>query len=313
MAADKVLVTGGAGFIGSHVVDLLASHRYEVVVVDSLITGRKENLNPYARLRDIDIRDSRLGRIFKEERPRFVCHHAAQPSIPTSIREPAEDADVNLVGSLHLLEQCREYGVEKFIYISSGGAVYGEPQTLPCPEDHSLQPRSPYGASKLAVEIYLPIYRELCGLRYTTLRYANVFGPRQDPYGEAGVVAIFAGQMLQGERVTINGTGEQERDFVYVEDVARANLACLEAGDGQAYNIGSGVGTSVNTVFGHLKGLTSYGREPYFGPPKEGEVFKIYLDVAKAERELGWKPSVSLEDGLARTVEHMRAELKTHQ
>ncbi len=310
MAADKVLVTGGAGFIGSHLVDLLVTRGYEVVTVDSLATGRRENVNPDARLMDIDIRDHRLSRIFQQERPRFVCHHAAQASIPTSVQEPTEDADVNVGGSLHLLERCREYGVEKFIYISSGGAIYGEPQALPCQEHHPLRPLSPYGVSKLAVEFYLPVYKELCGLNYTILRYGNVYGPRQDPYGEAGVVAIFAGQMLQRERATINGTGEQERDFLYVEDAARANLLCLEAGDGEAYNIGSGVGTTVNEIFRRLKGLTGYQLQPFFAPPKEGEVFRIYLDVTKARKELGWEPTVSLEDGLARTVEHLEAQLR---
>ena len=309
MAADKVLVTGGAGFIGSHVVDLFVSEGYEVVVLDSLVTGRQENVNPGARLVDVDLRDPRLDSIFLEERPRFVCHHAAQASIQKSVRDPLEDVDVNLVGSLRLIERCREYQVEKFIYISSGGAVYGEPQALPCTEDHPVRPLSPYGASKLAVEFYLSAYKQTSGLNYTVLRYANVYGPRQDPYGEAGVVAIFTGQMLKGEQATINGTGEQERDFVYVEDVARANLISLGAGDGEAYNIGFGKGTSVNTIFNELKRLTGYGQQPYFGPPQSGEVFKIYLDIAKAKGGLGWEPAISLEEGLARTVEQMRAQL----
>ncbi|MFQ5933589.1 MAG: NAD-dependent epimerase/dehydratase family protein [Dehalococcoidia bacterium] len=310
MAADKVLVTGGAGFIGSHVVDLLLSGGYKVAIVDSLVSGKRENVNPEAKFFDIDIRDPRLGRIFHEERPRYLCHYAAQPSISKSTREPVQDADVNLLGSLHLLELCRQHEVEKFIYISSGGAIYGEPQSLPCPEDHALRPASPYGASKLAVESYLSIFRQLWGLKYTTLRYGNVYGPRQDPEGEAGVVAIFVGQMLRGEQVTINGTGEQQRDFVYVGDAVNANLLCLEAGDGEAYNIGSGVGTSVNIIFDHLKRLTGYQREPYFGRPLEGEVFRTYLDVAKAERGLGWKPQVALGEGLALTVDHLRAELQ---
>lgn len=305
-----MMVTGGAGFIASHVVDLFLAEGYEVLVLDSLVTGRKENVNPEAKLFDIDLRDPRLGRVFQEERPDLVCHHAAQASVQRSVDQPIIDADVNVVGSLHLLEQCREHGVKKIIYASSGGAIYGEPQTLPCNEEHSVKPLSPYGATKAAVEMFLPIYRELCGLEYTTLRYANVYGPRQDPHGEAGVIAVFAGKMLRAEQATINGSGEQERDFVYVEDIARANLICLKGGNGEAYNIGSGKGTSINAIFGHLSKLTDSMMEPRYGPPKDGEVFKIYLDVDKARRQLGWEAGVSLDEGLARTVDHLKAGLE---
>ena len=307
--ADKILVTGGAGFIGSHVVDMFLSQGYEVAVLDNLLTGRRENVNPEAQLFDVDLRDPRLGRIFSDEKPRFVCHHAAQASVQMSVREPLVDTDVNIVGSLHLLEQCRKNEVEKFIFASSGGAIYGEPESLPCDESHPIRPLVPYGASKAAVELYLPIYSDLFGLRYTILRYANVYGPRQDPYGEAGVVAIFAGRMLKGVRTTVNGTGEQERDFVYVEDIARANLLCLEAGDGEAFNIGSGQGTSVNAIFGHLDKLTSNSLEPLYGPPQEGEIFKIYLNADKAREQLNWEPRVSLEEGLSRTVDYIRSGL----
>ena len=307
MTSDKALVTGGAGFIGSHVVDLLVSKEYEVVVVDSLVTGRRRNVNPEVKLIEMDLRDPQLSQVLDEERPRYVLHHAAQASVQRSLAEPAQDAEINILGSLHLLEQCRKNEVEKFIYVSSGGAIYGDPDVLPCDESHPVRPLSPYGASKLAIETYLPIYGEEFGLRYTILRYANVYGPRQDPYGEAGVIAIFTSQMLKGEEVTINGTGEQQRDFVYVDDVAKANLRSLEAGDGGALNIGCGVGTSVNEIFEQLKNATSYQRDPHLGPPKKGEVFKIYLDVSKAKRELGWIPQVSLSDGLTRTVEYMKA------
>ncbi len=309
MVSSKALVTGGAGFIGSHVVDLLVSEGYEVVVVDSLITGGLRNVNPEVKLIEIDLRDSKLGQVLQEERPRYVLHHAAQASIQRSLAEPVQDADVNVMGSLHLLEQCRANEVEKFIYVSSGGAIYGDPEVLPCDESHPVRPLSPYGVSKLAIETYLPIYGEEFGMRYTTLRYANVYGPRQDPYGEAGVVAIFTSQMLRAEKVTVNGTGEQQRDFVYVDDVAKANLRSLETGDGGVYNIGCGVGTPVNEMFDRLKNATGYQRDPHFGPPKKGEVFKIYLDVSRAERELGWTPKVSLNDGLTKTVEYMRSHL----
>lgn len=308
MAGDKVMVTGGAGFIGSHMVDLLVSQGFEVLAVDNLVAGKRENVNQDARLIDLDIRDPRLGRVFHDEKPRFVYHFAAQASIAVSVNQPAQDADINIIGSLNLLDHCRDNEVEKFVNISSGGAIYGEPENLPCDESHPLNPMSPYGASKLAVELYLPIYNQLSGLRYSTLRFANVYGPRQDPNGEAGVIAIFTQQMLKEERATIFGTGEQERDFVYVEDVVDACLRCLHRGDGEAYNVGTGVGTTVNTVFRHLRRVTGFQQEPYYAPPREGEVLKTYLDCSKAERELGWKPEVTLADGLARTVDFMKGD-----
>ena len=306
MAGDKVMVTGGAGFIGSHMVDLLVRRGFDVLAVDNLVAGKRDNVNQEARLIDLDIRDPGLGRVFHEEQPRFVFHFAAQASITVSMDQPAQDADVNLIGSLHLLDHCRNNEVEKFINISSGGAIYGEPQTLPCDESHSLNPLSPYGIAKLAVELYLPVYNRLCGLKHTTLRLANVYGPRQNPHGEAGVVAIFTERMLNQEGVTIFGAGEQERDFVYVSDIVDACLRCLETGDGEVYNIGTGVGTTVNAIFRHLKQITGFRLEPYYAPPRDGEVIRTYLDSSKAKRELGWKPEVSLAEGLESTVESWR-------
>ena len=238
--ADKVLVTGGAGFIGSHVVDAMLGEGYEVVVIDNLVTGNRGNVNPDVLILEADLRDPGLARIFQEHKPRFVCHLAAQASITKSIRGPLVDADENVMGSLNVLEESRKNDVEKIVFSSSGGAIYGEPIIVPCDENHPVRPLAPYGAAKAAVELYLPIYRNLYGLKYTALRYANVYGPRQNPGGEAGVVAIFAGKMLRNERVTINGSGEQERDFLYVQDVARANVTCLSAGDDDAFNLGSG-------------------------------------------------------------------------
>lgn len=305
--AEKVLVTGGAGFIGSHVVDAMLAGGYEVVVVDNLESGERGNVHPGVPVVENDLRDPALSQVFQEHRPRYVCHLAAQASITRSIRGPLVDADANIIGSLNVLEECRNNGVEKILFSSSGGATYGEPITLPCGEDHPVRPLSPYGAAKAAVELYLPIYRSLFGLKYSALRYANVYGPRQSPAGEAGVVAIFAGRMLSGEQVFINGSGEQERDFVYVEDIARANVMALNAADDEAFNLGSGVGTSVNEIFSRLCGLTGYTLAPEHRAQAEGEVFKIVLNVEKARRVLAWEPRVSLEQGLSRTVESLRA------
>ena len=302
----KALVTGGAGFIGSHVVDAFVDAGHDVVVVDDLSTGRRANLNPAATFHEIDVRDPALRQVFEEERPDVVSHHAAQVDVRRSVADPTFDAQVNVLGSLNVLDCCREVGVEKVIYISSGGAVYGEPVTLPCDEEHPIQPLCPYGASKYVVEQYLYVYRELYGLDYTVLRYGNVYGPRQDPHGEAGVVAIFAGQMVGEETPTINGSGEQERDFVYVGDCARANLLALARGSGRAYNLGSGEGTSINRLFELLKTVTGYEGEPVHGPAKAGETFRIYLDATRAREELGWEPEVSLREGLQRTAAHFR-------
>ncbi len=298
----RVLVTGGAGFIGSHVVDLLIEAGHHVAVVDDLSTGRCSNLNSQATFYQVDIRSPALGEVFEREQPEVISHHAAQVDVRRSMAEPLFDAEVNVLGSLNLLECAREYCVHKVIYISSGGAVYGEPRYLPCDEEHPVWPLCPYGASKYIVERYLYLYGQNYSLDYTVLRYANVYGPRQDPTGEAGVVAIFTGRMLNGQTPVINGSGEQERDFVYVDDCARANLLALERGSGRVYNLGAGVGTSVNRVFDLLKGITGYDCDPVHGPPKPGETFRIYLDAARAREELGWEPTVSLEEGLRRTV-----------
>jgi len=302
----KILVTGGAGFIGSHVVDVYLEAGHQVAVVDDLSTGRRSNLNPGATFYRLDIRSPELRDVFERERPEVVNHHAAQMDVRRSVADPLFDADVNVRGSLNLLECARQSGVRKFIYISTGGAVYGEPVYLPCDEEHPIAPLCPYGVSKHTVEHYLYLYHQLYGLDYTVLRYPNVYGPRQNPQGEAGVVAIFTAQMLQQARVVINGSGDQERDFVYVSDCARANLLALENGAGRIYNLGRGAGTSVNDIFRFLQSLTGYARQPDYGPPKAGETFRIYLDASRARRELGWQPTVDLEEGLQRTVAYFR-------
>jgi len=303
----KILVTGGAGFIGSHVVDAYLEEGHDVLVVDDLSTGKSENVHPQARLYQLDIRDERLEEVFAMEKPDVVNHHAAKASVRESMLQPLLYADVNILGSLNLLELSRKYKVKKFIYISTGGAVYGEPEYLPADESHPIHPLDAYGVSKASFEYYLPLYRTNHGVSFTILRYANVYGPRQDPYGEAGVVAIFTGQMLRGEQAIINGSGEQERDFVYVSDVAQANVLALNRGDGGVYNIGTGVGTSINDIFAKLKAATGYEREAVHGPAKAGEVFKIYLKADRAKHELGWQPVVTLDDGLHLTVEYFRA------
>ncbi len=299
----KVLVTGGAGFIGSHVVDGLIEDGHSVAVVDDLSTGKREHVDAQARFYKLDIRSPDLDEIFAQERPDLVTHHAAQADVRRSMADPCFDAEVNILGSLNLLECARKHSVKKLVYASTGGAVYGEPLYLPCDENHPLNAVCPYGISKHTVEHYLYLYDQNYGLGYTILRYPNVYGPRQDPFGEAGVVAIFSRQMVRGEQVTINGSGEQERDFVYVADIVRANILAMDKGAGQIYNLGSGVGTSINQLFAMMKGVTGYGKEPIYGPPKPGETFKIYLDAEQARRELGWEPLIGLREGLERTVE----------
>jgi UDP-glucose 4-epimerase len=306
----KVLVTGGAGFVGSHVVDRLLRAGHDVVVVDNLATGKRGSLNSEACFYEADIRDAdALARILDTERPEIVSHQAAQASVNVSMADPVRDAQANVLGSLNVLEACRRHGVRKLIYAGTGGAAVGEPKYLPVDEDHPVEPLSPYGASKHAVEHYCSLYRANWGLDTTILRYANVYGPRQDPLGEAGVIAIFTGRMLGDGEPVVNGTGEQERDYVYVGDVAEANLLALERGGGGMYHLGTGVGTSVNTIFDHLAELTGYARPRKHGPALSGEVFRIFLSIDRARRDLGWMPRVSLEEGLRITVESFRRAL----
>lgn len=304
----KILVTGGAGFIGSHVVDLYIEHGHDVVVVDDLSTGRLSNLNPKAAFYQMDIRSPQMADIFNHEKPDVVNHHAAQMDVRRSVIEPMFDAEVNIIGSIRLLELARLNQVQRFIYISSGGAVYGEPEYLPCDEMHPVNPICPYGASKHTVEHYLYLYQANYSIPYTVIRYPNVYGPRQDPHGEAGVVAIFTGQMLNNQPVTINGDGEQQRDYVYVGDCAQANLLALSMGNTSGiYNLGSGCGTSVNQIYEILANISGYSGKAVHGPAKLGETRHIYLNAARAEKELGWQLTVKLEEGLRRTVNYFKS------
>ena len=303
----KILVTGGVGFIGSHVVDLFLEKGFEVVVLDDLSTGRASNLNPSARFYQLDIRDPKVREVFKIEKPDYISHHAAQMDVRRSVAQPLFDADVNILGSINLIECAKEFGVKRFVYISTGGAVYGEPERVPVEETDPINPICQYGASKHTVEHYLFMYHFNYGLNYTVLRYPNVFGPRQDPHGEAGVVAIFTGRMLAEESVTINGDGAQTRDFVYVGDCARANFLAVTV-DHQPgiYNIGWGLPTSVNDIFTTLAKVTGYTQPVQYGPAKVGETRHIYLNASKANQDLAWTPTINLEEGLRKTVEYFR-------
>ena len=301
----KVLVTGGAGFIGSQVVDRLIEEDHEVAIVDNLSTGFKENVHPRAKLYEADIRDAaRLGEIFDAERPECVDHHAAQIDVRHSVEDPVFDAQTNILGSLNLLVHAARTGVRKFIHISTGGAVYGEPEYFPVDEDHPIRPEAPYGVSKHTVEHYLFLYSLHYEITHTVLRYSNVYGPRQNPKGEAGVNAIFIGSMLGGSTPTIFGDGEQVRDYVYVGDVVEANRLALTNGDGGIFNIGSGVGTTVNEVYSEIASIVDFPHPPKYAPHRTGELQKIY---SRAGRELGWTPQVAFRDGLAKTVEWSRA------
>lgn len=304
----KVLVTGGAGFIASHITDALIEHGHEVIVVDNLSSGKMEFVNPKAVFYNLDITNDGLEEVFRRHRPHVVDHHAAQKEVTKSVRDPIFDARVNIIGTLNLLENCVRYGVEKFIFASSGGTVYGEPVSLPVGEDHPERPFSPYAVAKLSAEHYLRFYHRVHGLNYVSLRYANIYGPRQDPYGEAGVVAIFTLRLLEGKPAIIYGDGEQVRDFIFVEDAVAANLAALELAAPAAVtaNLGTSTGTSVNVLLQKLCKPLGCQFDPVYEPAREGEIRAIYLSSECARAVLRWTPKVSLEEGLARTIESFR-------
>jgi len=304
---ETVIVTGGAGFIGSHVANAFIAAGYEVAVIDDLSNGRLENIPRQARFYRADIRDApALERIFARERPAIVSHQAALVDVRQSLSCPETYASVNILGTLGVLEAARKHGARKFIFASTGGAIYGEADQRPTPEDAEAHPLDFYGLSKLAGEHYVRGYQQHFGLDYCILRYANVYGPRQRAEGEAGVVAIFIDRMLRGVPVTINGDGEQTRDFVYVGDVARANVLAAERGSG-VFNIGSGVSTSIRALFAHLAKLTGYAMPAGYGPPKPGEVRHSCLDAGRAARSLGWVPEITLAEGLLQTIKAFAA------
>ena len=307
----KILVTGGAGFIGSNIADAYVDAGHEVLVLDDLSSGKKENVPAAARFVLCDIGSDTAGEAIRTFRPEVVNHHAAQINVRASVADPGFDATVNILGTIRLLEACRQYGVRKFIFASSGGAGYGEQENFPADESHPLQPVSPYGAAKMSAELYLYFYRAQYGLDFTSLRYANVYGPRQDPHGEAGVVAIFCERLLKGQAAIVNGDGEQTRDYIYVGDVVRANLGALERGGGRAINIGTGIETSVNAIFRILRDLSGSPQEEIHGPAQPGEQRRSCLENLLALTELGWYPETALEEGLARTLSFFREKIRT--
>ena len=306
----KVLVTGGAGFIGSHLVDRLIQEGNQVVVIDNLSTGKRKQVNKKAVLYKIDIRSKRIERVFRKERPLTVVHLAAQMNVRHSTENPEFDADVNILGTLNLLEHAVNNGVRKVSFASSGGAVYGEQEVFPAAESHRTEPLSPYGISKLAGEKYLAYYANTMGLRTVVLRFANVYGPRQDSEGEAGVVAIFSKLMLEGGQPIINGTGKQTRDFVYVDDIVEAIMATIGEDIQGIFNVGTGQESTVNECYGIIKSLTNSSCKDLYGAAKKGEQFRSVLDVTKLRERFGWDPQVSLPEGLKLTVEFFQGQKK---
>lgn len=303
----NILVTGGAGFIGSHIVDRCLADGHRVAIVDDLSTGLRENVNPDATFYELDIRNAaRLREVMLKERPAVVFHQAAQMDVRKSVVDPVFDAECNILGSLNLIRSAVEAGTNKIIYASTGGAIYGDAQRLPTPEDEPPRPLCPYGITKHTVEHYLHLYGVQDGLRHTVLRYGNVYGPRQNPGGEAGVVAIFAGKMLAGEQPTLYGYGKMTRDYVYVDDVVAANMAAIERGDGEILNIATGAETSVQHIFDEIKRQTRYDGQPMLEPARPGEIARSCLCIARAAEVLRWRPQVSLEDGLRKTVAALR-------
>jgi len=302
----KILVTGGAGFIGSHVADAYIAAGHDVAILDDLSRGSMSNVNPRARFYRGELQGREfVEHVFATEKPDVVNHHAAQIDVRRGVREPTFDASVNILGSIHLLDAAVAHQVRRFVYISTAGAAYGEPQEMPVSEDYPINPITPYGISKHTVEHYLFTYRVLYGLPHVVLRYGNVYGPRQSSKGEAGVFAIFCEQMLVDIRPVIYGDGSKLRDYVYIDDVVRANLLALEKGTGEIFNIGNGVPTSDYEVFRLVRAcIGKRGLEPAYAPKRPGEIDRIYLDISKAQRLLGWIPRIAIEEGARRTVSY---------
>jgi UDP-glucose 4-epimerase len=298
----KILVTGGAGFIASQIADAFIEQGHKVFILDNLSTGFEINVNPKAVFIKADIGDKSLSSLFEKERFDVVNHHAAQMDVRRSVADPAFDATTNILGTLNLLQNCMKTGVKKFMFASTGGAVYGEQSYFPADENHSTFPLSPYGISKLAVEKYLHFYHVQYKLNYTILRYANIYGPRQNASGEAGVVAIFSTKLLEGVQPIINGTGLQTRDYVFVGDVVKANLTTLSDEASDYYNVGTGIETDVNQLYNTLNKIIGKGQVEKHGPPAPGEQMRSVITSDKLFKKFNWRPSTTLETGLSQTV-----------
>jgi UDP-glucose 4-epimerase len=304
----NILVTGGAGFIGSNVADAFINAGHTVIILDDFSSGKQENVNPKAKVYRMDIQDPAVENIFRDEKIEVMCHLAAQMDVRKSVADPKFDASVNVLGFLNLMEQGRKHGLKKVIFSSTGGAIYGEQDYFPADEQHPNRPLSPYGITKLVTEKYLFFYKEIYGIDHVILRYANIYGPRQNPHGDAGVVAIFTLKLLKGEQPVINGDGKQTRDYVFVGDVVRANELALSYQGSNIFNIGTGIETDVNQLFRHIRTLTGSNCEEKHIPAKAGEQMRSVISSKKITDALGWKPTVPLEEGLKRTVEFFRTK-----
>lgn len=304
----NILVTGGAGFIGSHIVDNYINLGYKVTIIDNLSTGKKENINPKANFVNLDIKDEKISEVFASKKFDIVSHQAAQMDVRVSVNDPKFDAENNILGSLNLYENCKNYGVKKIIFASSGGTVYGEQSEFPCGEEHPKNPVSPYGIGKLTNEYYLYYYKEVYGIDYVALRYGNVFGPRQNPKGEAGVIAIFADKFINNEQPIVNGDGNITRDYVFISDVVEANILALDEKVTGIYNVTTGIETSVNEIFNTLKEKTNSKIPIYHGPAKKGEQRRSVCSYDKFKNKHNWQPLVSFEEGIDKTLEYFRSK-----
>ena len=302
----NILVTGGAGFIGSNIADSYIEQGHNVVIVDNLSTGKKEFLNPKAEFYEMDIRDEMLSDIFKKHQIDIVNHHAGQIDLRKSVESPKFDIDINIVGSVNLIQHAYKNNIKKVIFASTGGAIYGEHDYFPADENHPTRPYAPYGINKLTVEKYLFYYNHVFGLNYTVFRYANIYGPRQNPLGESGVIAIFTDKILKNIEPLINGDGEQTRDYVYVSDVVKANIIALDSQKSTTYNIGTSIETSVNDIFEQINDFAGTGFKGKHGPEKKGEQRRSVLSYEKIRKELKWKPDIKIEDGIKLTIDYFK-------
>src|ERR1035437_775079 len=305
----KVLVTGGAGFIGSNLADRLVEEGHHLVVLDDLSSGKRDQVPAAANFYQMELDSRWLDRVIEREKPEAVCHLAAQISVRQSVEDPVFDARVNILASIGLIEACRTHGVSRFVFTSTGGAIYGDADEVPTPETYVAAPVAPYGTSKLCVEHYLYCFRELYGFSSAALRLSNVYGPRQDPHGEAGVVAIFSRALLEGRPATINGDGLQTRDYVYVGDVVEAFVLALRSDAQDSFNVGTATETNVNELYGQVARATGSNAPALYGPPRPGEQKRSSIDPSLIRRELGWEPRVQLPEGIGLTVDYFRHEV----